>query len=138
MNNVHPVFASMLRTIAGVAPDAKLHNQAEPTPPANAGIARIRQLEAENAELQRKLAFQKEATAQLAAQLEELCPHTTTAEMPDGSEVPAPAEVVSAARVWLRDTHDLEFYARIDEQTLLHFEVEKAEARIAAREDRQS
>lgn len=138
MNNVNPVFASTLRAFAGVAPDAKLHSQTPPAPPADAAVARIRQLETENTELKRQLRFKQEAIAQFAAQLEELCPHTTTAEMPDGSEVPAPAEVVRAALVWLREKHDLEFYARIDEQTLLHFEVEKAEARIAAWEDRQS
>lgn len=103
--------------------------------PVDAARVHIQALEARIAELERKLAFQHEATAQFAAQLEELCPHTTTAEMPDGSEVPAPAQVVYDALIWLREKHDLEFYARIDEQTLLHFEVEKAEARLAARGD---
>ncbi|GLQ96437.1 hypothetical protein [Dyella mobilis] len=119
VSKVHPIMSTAL---AGVAP------------PQDAAVSRIRQLEAQLLDLERRLSFQKEATAQLAAQLEELCPHSTTAEMPDGSEVPAPAEVVRSALVWLREKHDLEFYDRIDEQTLLHFEVEKAELRIAARE----
>lgn len=116
MSNVHPIMA------AALAPFAL---------PADAAVAHIRQLEAEKAELERKLAFQKEATAQLVAQLEELCPHDTEAELPDGSFVIAPNEVVRAALLWLRQKHDMEWCARIDEQMLLHFEVEKAEQRFA-------
>jgi hypothetical protein len=117
--SANPHFDGILRTFGGQSA------------PVDATRAHIQALEARIADLESKLAFQHEATAQFAAQLEELCPHNTTAEMPDGSEVSAPAEVVRHALVWLRDKHDLEFYDRIDEQTLIHFEVEKAEQRLS-------
>lgn len=124
--SLHPVFADTLAQFGAQKP------------PADAAIARIRQLEAEKADLERQLQFKQEALAQFIARYEELVPRDTEAELPDGSWVIAPGQVAHDALMWLRTKHDLEWCTRIDEQTLLHFEVEKAEARIAAWEDRQS
>ena len=140
--STHPLFANALRAFAGVAPDAKFHANTPPAAPVDATRAHIQKLEARVAELERQLRFKQEAIAQFAARYEELCPHDMEAELPDGSVVTAPEQVVHDTMIWLRDKYCLEFGARIDDQTLLHFEVEKAEARLEramnAREDRQS
>lgn len=124
MRNLHPIMTAALAPFAG---------QPAPT---DAARTHIQRLEARIAELERKLAFSHEAVAQFAAKYEELCPHNTEAELPDGSVVTAPEHVVHDALIWLRDKYCLEFGARIDDQTLLFFEVEKAEARIQAAEDK--
>ncbi|GGA00209.1 hypothetical protein [Dyella caseinilytica] len=124
--NVHPHFDDALRAFVG-----------QPAP-VDAARTHIQQLEARIAELENKLRFQREATAQFLAKYEELVPSDTDAELPDGSVVTAPESVVHDALLWLRGKYDLEWAHRIDEQTLLHFEVEKAEARIAAWENQQS
>lgn len=126
MSNLHPIMTAALAPFAG-----------QPAP-ADATRAHIQNMEARIAELERKLTFSHEAIAQFAAKYEELCPHNTEAELPDGSAVTAPEQVVHDAMIWLRDKYCLEFGARIDDQTLLFFEVEKAEARLYAAEDRQS
>lgn len=136
--STHPLFADTLRAFAGVAPEAKFHATAVPAAPVDAARSHIRDLETRNAELERKLQFAHEAVAQFAAKYEELCPHDTEAELPDGSVVTAPEHVVHDALLWLRDKYCLEYGARVDEQTLLFFELEKAQARIQAAEDRQS
>lgn len=140
--STHPLFADTLRAFAGVAPEAKFHAGTTPAAPVDAARTHIQKLEARIAELERQLRFKQEAIAQFAAKYEELCPHDTEAELPDGSFVMAPEQVVHDALIWLRDKYCLEFGARIDEQTLLHFEIEKAEARLEramnAGEDRQS
>ena len=117
--SANPHFDGILRTFGG-----------QPAP-VDATRAHIQALEARIADLERKLAFQHEATAQFLAKYEEICPSDTTAEMPDGSEVPAPTQVVHDAMVWLREKYILEWCARIDEQSLIHFEVEKAEQRLS-------
>lgn len=123
MSNLHPIIRQALQPFA---------------PPADVTRSHIQTLEARVAELERQLRFKTEALAQFVAKYEELCPRTTEAELPDGSVVTAPEQVVHDAMLWLRGKHDLEFCDRIDEQTLVHFEVEKAEQRLQAAEDRQS
>lgn len=121
--SAHPAFGSVLSHFGGTAP------------PVDASIARIRELEALNAELARKLAFQHEATAQFVAKYEEVCPSNTTAELPNGDEVIAPAQVIHDAMIWLREKYILEWCARVDDQSLLHFAVDRAELRLAAQGD---
>ena len=119
--SAHPAFGSVLSHFGG-----------KPAP-VDAARAHIQALEAEVADLKRKLAFQHEATAQFVAKYEEVCPSDTTAELPSGDEVIAPPDVIHQATIWLREKYILEWCARVDEQSMLHFAVDRAELRLAAR-----